>query len=67
VWASGQYPGEDADPSHSRIWGSGATFEQVFDAPPRADENWAGEPTRLGELSLRLWAPLLQHRRIAAL
>ena len=67
VWTTGKYPGEDADPSHARVWGSGATFEQVFTGPPRADEKWAGEPTRLAELSLRLWAPLLQHRRIAAL
>jgi exodeoxyribonuclease V gamma subunit len=67
VWTTGKYPGEDADASHALVWGSSAPFDKIFGGPPRADENWAGERTRLAELSLRLWGPLLQHRRMAAM
>ena len=67
AWTSGKFPGEDADSAHILVWGSLASYDEVFDQPPMADETWAGEPTRLAELSLRLWAPLLQHRRMGSL
>ncbi len=67
AWTSGKFPGEDADAAHTLVWGHLAPYDEVFDEPPPADETWAGEPTRLAELSLRLWAPLLQHRRMASL
>ncbi|MCX6462276.1 MAG: hypothetical protein NTW05_01595, partial [Pseudonocardiales bacterium] len=44
--------GEQADAAHVRVWG------------PRSDaltaERGEGEPTRFGDLALRLWAPLLR-------
>ena len=67
VWTTGKFPGEDADGAHTVVWGPLAPYDEVFDKPPMADETWAGEPTRLAELSLRLWAPLLQHRRMGSL
>jgi exodeoxyribonuclease V gamma subunit len=67
AWTSEKFPGEDADSAHTLVWGSLASYDEVFDQPPMADETWAGEPTRLAELSLRLWAPLLQHRRMGSL
>ncbi len=64
AWTSGKFPGEDADSAHVLIWGNLAPFDEVFGKPPSVGEAWAGEPTRLAELSLRLWAPLLRHRRM---
>ncbi len=57
AWASGKFPGEDDDAPNTLVWGSRAPFDEVFDVPP----------TRLAALSVQLWAPLLQHRRMTAL
>jgi exodeoxyribonuclease V gamma subunit len=51
-WASGA-GAERADDAHVRVWGAGA---DVLTAGPDAP---GGEPTRFGELAMRLWAPLL--------
>ncbi len=51
-------PGEDADPAHVRAFGKDAPFE-VLTSPARDDERWSSESHRLGQLSLRLWGPLL--------
>ncbi len=67
VWASSKFPGEDADAPHALVWGGRARFDEVFATPAPADEQWAGEPTRFAELSLRLWSPLLLHRRLVSL
>jgi exodeoxyribonuclease V gamma subunit len=67
AWASGKFPGEDADAPHVIVWGSAAPFDRVFSGLPSPDEKWAGEPTRFAELSLRLWSPMLQHRRLVSL
>ncbi|SDO60438.1 DNA helicase/exodeoxyribonuclease V, gamma subunit [Nakamurella panacisegetis] len=56
-WSSGKFPGEDDDAPHTLVWGNRAPFEDVFGDPA----------TRLGELSVQLWGPLLQHRRMTAL
>ncbi len=67
-WTSVKFDAEDADPAHEVVWGPRAPFDTVFGrTPPPPDEGWAGQPTRFGELSLRLWGPLLQHRRVAGL
>jgi exodeoxyribonuclease V gamma subunit len=66
-WTSGKFPGEDADAAHALVWGSAAPFSAVSTSPAAPGEQWLGEPTRFGELSLRLWAPLLQHRRLVSL
>jgi exodeoxyribonuclease V gamma subunit len=65
-WRSDQFPGEDADSAHLQVWGS-APLETLLLEEPRADERWAGEPTRFGELALRLWTPLLEHERLTPL
>jgi exodeoxyribonuclease V gamma subunit len=67
AWASGKYPGEDADASHAVVWGAAAPLEVLVEQAPRDDERWTGEPSRLGEMSLRLWGPLLHHRRQVSL
>ena len=56
-WSSGKFPGEDDDAPHTLVWGNQAPFQEVFGDPA----------TRLGELSVQLWGPLLQNRRMTAL
>ena len=56
-WASGKFPGEDDDTPHTLVWGNRAPFDEIFGDPA----------TRLGQLSVQLWGPLLQHRRMTAL
>ena len=67
AWTTAKYPGEDADAAHTLVWGPAAPFETAIARPGPSPEQWFGEPTRFGELSLRLWAPLLQHRRLVSL
>ena len=66
-WTTVKFHGENADAAHTVVWGAAASFEQVLSTEPAEQEKWHGEPTRLGELSLRLWAPLLAHRRLVSL
>ena len=66
-WKSDKFPGEDANAAHVRVWGTGAPLAKLLARAPGPDERWAGEPTRFGELALRLWMPLLDNERIAAL
>jgi exodeoxyribonuclease V gamma subunit len=56
-WTSGKFPGEDDDAPHTVVWGNRARFDEVFGVPP----------ARLATLSVQLWGPLLQHRRMTAL
>lgn len=56
------YRGEDAEPAHERVWGTRARLDVLLGAP-RAGEEAAGEGTRLGALSARLWLPLLRTER----
>jgi len=51
-------PGEDADIAHVQVFGAHAPFDMLTGSP-REDEDWNTEPTRLGRLARRLWAPLL--------
>ena len=67
AWASDKFPGEDADAAHAVVWGLGAPLELLFEQQPAADERWSGQPTRLAEISVRLWGPMLQHRRDVSL
>ena len=62
-WVSGKFPGEDADAGFARIWGPAAPFDDLIREPPRPGEDWRGEPSRFGELALRLWLPLLDAER----
>ena len=61
---SNKFPGEDAEPASERVWGSKAPLDVLLD-PPKPGEEAPGESMRLGALSARLWAPLLQAERSA--
>ncbi|AKN18208.1 exodeoxyribonuclease V subunit gamma [Mycobacterium haemophilum DSM 44634] len=56
------YRGEDAEPAHERVWGTRAPLDVLL-GTPRPGEEAAGEGTRLGALSARLWLPLLRAER----
>ncbi len=60
---SSPVPGEQDDPAHVRVYGRGAPV-RCLEEPARADESWSTEHTRLGQLALRLWEPLLDRERI---
>lgn len=64
-WKSSMYPGEDADPAHTRVWGQHAPLEVLL-GPPAAGEEVEGEDTRLGAFASRLWLPLLRSERAFA-
>lgn len=66
-FADGSFPREDRDVDHVRAFGVGATLDDLLQAPPLEDEQWwPGESTRLGQLALRLWMPLLEAGRVGA-
>jgi exodeoxyribonuclease V gamma subunit len=56
---SSRFPGENADAAHRFVWGEQAPLDVLL-GRPRAEEEYAGETTRLGALALRLWTPILQ-------
>jgi exodeoxyribonuclease V gamma subunit len=57
---AGFVPGEQDDPSWRRVMGDGAPYEALAGAP-HADETWhPGVTSRLGQLALRVWGPVLQ-------
>lgn len=58
------YHGENTDPAHEKIWGTGSALEALL-VPPNPGEEVAGEDTRLGSLAARLWLPLLRSERPA--
>ena len=66
-WVSDKFPGEDADSAFARIWGASTSLDELVLIQPRADEHWSREPSRFGELALRLWAPLLDAERVESL
>jgi exodeoxyribonuclease V gamma subunit len=62
-WASRwRYPKEDAEPEHLLVLGE-RTVAELFETPPRVDEQGDGwpcdEPTRAGRYARRLWDGLL--------
>ena len=57
-WEDGAFPGEVSDVAHVRVWGPKAPLPG-WDQPPRPGEEFPGETSRFGALSLRLWSPLL--------
>ena len=58
---------QDANAAHVQVWGSGLRLQTLLGRAPSPDERWSGEPTRFGELALRLWSPLLSHEQLLAL
>ena len=57
-WESDRFDGEDADDAHVAVWGPGAPLDVLL-GTPRPGEQVEAQPTRLGALSARLWAPML--------
>ncbi|MGZ4582826.1 MAG: exodeoxyribonuclease V subunit gamma, partial [Mycobacterium sp.] len=53
------FPGENAEPAHERVWGRRAPLAVLLGAPHLGEET-DGENTRLGALAARLWLPLLR-------
>jgi exodeoxyribonuclease V gamma subunit len=58
-WDDGRFPGECSDVEQVRAWGPGSAIPGLQEAP-LAGEEFTGEPSRFGALSLRVWSPLLQ-------
>ncbi|MDP9823376.1 exodeoxyribonuclease V subunit gamma [Nocardioides massiliensis] len=59
---------EDRDVHHQRAFGGQLTLDELRAIAPRDDEWWfPGEDSRLGQLALRLWTPLLAAARTGAL
>lgn len=56
-WQDDRFPGEQSDPEHVAAWGEKAVLPGAD--PARAGEEFAGERTRFGALSMRIWSPLL--------
>ena len=61
AWESSKFPGEDAEPSHVRVWGVGAALPGQ--EPAGADVMQPPETSRFGSLAARLWVPLLRNER----
>ena len=63
-WASGDFPGEDAESPHVLVWGPGAPFTVLTGPAPGPGEDWSGAASRWAELALRVWTPLLNAMRV---
>ncbi len=57
-------PGEQDEPAHVRVYGRAAPVSCLLE-PARSEETWGPETTRLGQLALRLWEPLLERERVS--
>ncbi|MBC7290574.1 MAG: hypothetical protein H5T83_04450 [Actinotalea sp.] len=61
-------PGEQSDPYHRLVWGTGAPLRAVLGDPDPAQAAWwPEEGHRLGVLARRVWQPLLDHERTETL
>ncbi|CAB4728170.1 unannotated protein [freshwater metagenome] len=56
-WEDGRFPGECSDPAHLRLWPDKRL--PGLDEQPGPGEEHAGETTRFGALSQRVWSPLI--------
>ena len=59
-WAPRSWEGENAEPAHVRVWGPRSSLDTLLAIPPRDGEDYPGERTRFGALSMRLWQPILE-------
>ncbi len=58
---AGFVAGEQDDPSWRRVLGGSAPYAALRSVPPHPDETWQpGVTSRLGQLALRVWGPVLQ-------
>jgi exodeoxyribonuclease V gamma subunit len=51
---------EDRDEEHVLVLGPGTAFDDLLAEPPRAEEDWSDEPSRLGRYARRLWDPVAE-------
>ncbi|MDT7613531.1 MAG: exodeoxyribonuclease gamma subunit [Pseudonocardiales bacterium] len=58
-WSSGA-GAERSDDAHVRVWGAGAPSDVITGIPGAP----GGEPTRFGDLAMRLWSPLLMSEEL---
>jgi exodeoxyribonuclease V gamma subunit len=68
-WASDwRIPKEDAEPEHRLVLGGTRMVAQLFEEPPRDDEEGEGwtsaEESRAGRYARRLWDGLLEHEEL---
>jgi exodeoxyribonuclease V gamma subunit len=68
-WTSGwNFPKEDAEPEHRLVLGGTRTVAELFEGPPRNDEQGEGwtldEPSRAGWYARRLWEGLRAHEEL---
>ncbi len=67
-WFSGRFPGENDEPSNIRVWGADAPLAALLNAPasqwPEGGSDSVAEPTRFGELALKLWVPMLKNEQV---
>ena len=66
-WSGGNFPGEDADVAHVRVWGTDLPFDDLLAAPPSPAGVLAGETSRFGELAGRWWSDLLAAEQVGLL
>ncbi|MEU4162128.1 exodeoxyribonuclease V subunit gamma [Actinoplanes sp. NPDC026670] len=59
-WTRFSFGGESDDAAHQLVWGPEATLDTLLAAP----SSGGSEPTRFGELAVRLWRPLIGAERM---
>jgi exodeoxyribonuclease V gamma subunit len=58
-WNDSRYEGEESDVEQVRAWGAKSAIPGLGD-PPEPGEEFDGETSRFGALSMRVWSPLLK-------
>lgn len=59
-WA-GRYGPERDDAAHTLVWGAGTALDVLLAEPARSGD----EPSRFGELAMRVWTPLLAAEEVS--
>ncbi|HLS02952.1 MAG TPA: hypothetical protein VK054_13410, partial [Beutenbergiaceae bacterium] len=63
VWSPSYPPGsgENHDPYHVWMWAGEVELAEVVATPAPPQEQWVDEPSRFGQLALRMWEGLHDH------
>ncbi len=62
-WSKDRFGVENQDEAHVRVWGRDVSLATLLEQPPRPEEDWPDQKTRLGALACRLWSPILERSR----
>ena len=62
-WSKDRFGVENEDEAHVRVWGRDVQLATLLEQPPRPEEDWPDQTTRLGALASRLWTPILERSR----